>query len=114
MPRRGPEAAVRALLALALLVPLAGCASPDPCHDPPGGRAAVQAMSGSDAHVLLADGQPAVLHLPPAVHVDGGAGCAQAGPGVVRVGDTLAFEVDAWAESYPIQGWPETVVVLRR
>lgn len=101
--------------ALASLLPLAlaGCASPDVCSEPPGGRAVVQAVSGRDAHVLLADGQPAVLHLSAAVFVEEGGRCVQAGPSGVRVGDTLAFEVGVWAESYPMQGWPPTTVILR-
>jgi hypothetical protein len=102
-----------ALLALALLLPLAGCASPDPCHRAPDGRAVVQAASGRDVNVLLSDGEPAVLHLPDAVYVDEAGGCTRTGPSGVRVGDTVAFEVDVWATSYPMQGWPETVVVLR-
>lgn len=76
-------------------------------------QAVVQAVSGSDVHVLLDDGQPAVLHLPAEVFVRDGGGCAMVGPAGVRVGDQLSFEVDAWAESYPMQGWPEAVVIVR-
>lgn len=95
------------------LLPLAGCAKPDPCHEPPGGRAVVQALSGRDANVLLASGEPAVLHLPAEVWVDEAGECSRSGPQSVRVGDRLGFDVDAWAESYPMQGWPTDVVVLR-
>lgn len=97
-----------------LAVALAACTTPDACHDAPDDRAVVQAISGRSANVLLASGEPAVLHLPEVVHVDEGNACTRTGPGGVRVGDRLAFEVDAWAESYPMQGWPETVVVLQR
>jgi hypothetical protein len=100
-------------LAVALALPLAGCAHPDPCHDTPGDRAVVQALSGRDASVLLASGEPAVLHLPEQVWVDEADLCSRTGPGGLRVGDRLAFDVDAWAESYPMQGWPKDVVALR-
>lgn len=111
--RRSAGWASRLGLAGLLAVAWAGCASPDACHEPPDGRAVVQALSGRDASVLLASGEPAVLHLPEAVFVDAGERCAHADPSGMRVGDTLAFHVDQWATSYPMQGWPETVVVLR-
>jgi hypothetical protein len=101
------------LLAVGLVLPLAGCAHPDPCHDTPDGRAVVQALSGRDAHVLLASGEPAVLHLPEQVWFDEAGECSRIGPEGLRVGDRLAFGVDAWAESYPMQGWPKDVVALR-
>jgi hypothetical protein len=98
-------------VALAVL-PLAGCVSHDGDCDPMRDRAVVQAISGRDANVLLDDGQPAVLHLSAAVFSEGSGGCVLVGPEGVRVGDVLSFEVDAWAESYPQQGWPETAVIL--
>lgn len=107
---------MRALLLLALLafsLPLAGCASRMDDCDPLRGRAVVQAISGRDANVLLEDGQPAVLHLSDEVFVLEGGRCTMPGPPGVRVGDVLTFEVDAWAESYPVQGWPETTVIVR-
>jgi hypothetical protein len=105
-------------LALAVLVAasallLSGCSGGgDACSDLPGQRAVVEATHGRDATVRLADGEPAVLHLPDAVFRQGG-GCARVGAEAVQVGDPLAFEVDAWAESYPVQGWPERVVILQ-
>lgn len=107
---------MRLFLSFSLLFTLiasSGCVRPDPCHRAPDGRAVVQALSGRDANVLLSSGDPAVLHLPDAVYVDAAGGCERTGPPGVRVGDTLAFRVDAWAESYPMQGWPQTVIVLR-
>ncbi|HUR25229.1 MAG TPA: hypothetical protein VM327_04340 [Candidatus Thermoplasmatota archaeon] len=92
---------------------LSGCSGAGDDCEQLGARAVVQAMSGRDAHVLLDDGQPAVLHLSAAVFVSEGSSCTMTGPAGVRVGDVLTFEVDAWAESYPMQGWPETAVVVR-
>ncbi|MHB1260599.1 MAG: hypothetical protein ACYC2H_02660 [Thermoplasmatota archaeon] len=96
-----------------LLVPLAGCSGGTDDCDPLRGRAVVQAISGRDANVLLDDGQPAVLHLSDAVFLQDGGRCTMPGPAGVRVGDVLTFEVDAWAESYPVQGWPDTAVIVR-
>lgn len=100
--------------ALAVLLPLAGCLEPsgNDCA-PLRGHAVVQAVSGRDAHVLLDDGEPAVLHLSEAVFVLEGDRCLMTGPAGVRVGDHITFEVDAWAESYPMQGWPERAIVVR-
>ncbi|MFA5943328.1 MAG: hypothetical protein WC876_02555 [Candidatus Thermoplasmatota archaeon] len=104
---------MRAWLVLLVVVPLAGCnATPDACAELPAQRGVVEAISGRDATVRLDDGQPAVLHLS-AVFVSEAGACTQMGPEAILVGDTLAFDVDAWAESYPMQGWPETTVVLR-
>jgi hypothetical protein len=102
-----------AWLAVAALLPLAGCSGGGDECEPLHGRAVVQAISGRDANVLLDDGQPAVLHLSAAVFVSEAGQCTRTGPEGVRVGDVLTFEVDAWAESYPMQGWPETTVVVR-
>ena len=103
-----------AAVALFAVLPLTGCVGDgaDGCGTLRG-QAVVQQVSGNDAHVLLDDGQPAVLHLPPEVYVLEGSQCTLTGPPGVRVGDRVSFEVDAWAESYPMQGWPERVVVLR-
>ena len=101
-------------LALAVLVPLPGCLEPEVTHcEPLRGHGVVEAVSGSDAEVRLDDGEPAVLHLPDAVYLLEGGVCVKTGPGEVRVGDQLTFEVDAWAESYPVQGWPEKAVIVR-
>ena len=103
-----------ALVLLAFLA--AGCLEPNvqECQ-PLRGHGIVQEVSGRDARVLLDDGQPAVLHLSDDVYVlQGGSGaCVKAGPGAVQVGDQITFEVDAWAESYPVQGWPEKAIVVR-
>ena len=101
-------------MALALLS-LAGCMGEagDGCSDLPSMRARVESIEGRDASVRMTDGEPAVLHLSAAVFVREDGTCTMTGPAGVREGDTLAFEVDAWAESYPMQGWPETAVVLR-
>lgn len=101
------------LAVLFVVLPLSGCAGAADDCDPLRGHAVVQAISGRDAHVLLDDGEPAVLHLPAAVFVSEGDSCVMTGPAGVRVGDRITFEVDAWAESYPMQGWPEAAVVLR-
>jgi hypothetical protein len=95
-----------------LLLPLSGCSgSTDDC-EPLRGRAVVQAISGRDASVLLDDGEPAVLHLSAAVFERVGGACTMPGPAGVKVGDVLTFEVDEWATSYPVQGWPETAVIV--
>ncbi len=106
---------MRILLPLLLLVlaGTAGCTGATDDCNPLRGRAVVQAISGRDANVLLDDGQPAVLHLSAAVFVLEDGRCTMPGPAGVRVGDVLTFEVDAWAESYPVQGWPETTVIVR-
>lgn len=96
-----------------LLLGLAGCTDPGDDCQPLRDRAVVQAISGRDANVLLGDGQPAVLHLSASVFVMENGECTMPGPAGVRVGDVLTFEVDVWAESYPMQGWPETAVVVR-
>lgn len=101
------------LAVLLLALPLSGCSGAAGGCEPLGGHAVVQAVSGRDAHVLLDDGEPAVLHLPAAVYVLEGDRCVMTGPAGVRVEDHLTFEVDAWAESYPMQGWPERAVVIR-
>lgn len=105
---------MRGLLLLALL-PLAGCLEKDGVGDcdPASMRGVVEAIEGRQARVHLEDGQPAVLHLPDAVFVETAGECAGGSPSSVRTGDALAFDVDVWAESYPMQGWPERVVVLR-
>jgi hypothetical protein len=111
MWRDGRCRAMRLLLTLALL-PLAGClADADACAPLPQ-SATVDSISGRDAHVRLEDGQPAVLHLPDVVHLEDG-NCRAGEAADLRAGDVLTFEVDAWAESYPVQGWPERVVVQR-
>jgi hypothetical protein len=102
-----------AWFAVAALLPLAGCTGGGDDCEPLEGRAVVQAISGRDANVLLDDGQPAVLHLSAAVFVSEAGRCTMTGPAGIRVGDVLTFEVDVWAESYPMQGWPETAVVVR-
>jgi hypothetical protein len=101
-----------ALLLAAL--PLAGCLEQgvEEC-EPLRGHAVVQSVSGRDAHVLLDDGEPAVLHLSAAVFLLQDGVCVMTGPDEVRVGDQVTFEVDEWAESYPMQGWPETTVIVR-
>lgn len=104
---------MRAWLALLAFLPLSGCSDGGDDCEPLRGRGVVQAISGRDASVLLDDGEPAVLHLSAAVFVLERGECAMTGPAGVRVGDVLTFEVDAWAESYPMQGWPETVVIVR-
>ena len=105
---------MRSLLVLLMVASLAGCtAAGGPCANLPSQRAGVEALSGRDATVRLSDGQPAVLHLPETVFISEDGRCTKIGPAGLRVGDSLSFDVDAWAESYPMQGWPETTVVLR-
>lgn len=105
---------MRAIVALALVVALAGCSggAGDECAPLPD-QAIVESVSGRDASVRLPDGQPAVLHLSAAVFVREGGTCTMTGPAGVQEGDTITFDVDVWAESYPMQGWPETAVIVR-
>jgi hypothetical protein len=106
---------MRAWLVLLAVLPFTGClesGSNDDCAAL-AERAVVESIDGRDARVRLGDGEPAVLHLSAAVFVKDSTGCTMSGPEGVRVGDTITFEVDAWAESYPMQGWPETAVVVR-
>jgi len=104
------------LLCVALLVAIAGCsggAPPQGCEPLPGDRATVESLSDTSAAVRLPDGEPAVLHLPDVVFIQDAGGCTQGVPADLRVGDALAFAVEQWALSYPMQGWPERVVALR-
>ena len=103
-----------ALGLLLVVLPLTGCLE-DEAQDcePLHGHATVETVTGNDVQVGLDDGQPAVLHLSQQVFVLSNEACQLVGPEGVRVGDQVTFEVDAWAESYPMQGWPETAVVLR-
>lgn len=106
---------MRALVLAAALpfLALAGCADGTECDSPLSGRATVESIDGRDALVHLPGGDPVVLHLSAAVFVREGGRCAMTGPEGVRVGDTVAFHVDAMADSFPPQAWPETTVVLR-
>ena len=115
----GPLPATRVpvgVLCAALLVAMAGCseaAAQPMCEPVPGDRATVESLSDTSAAVRLPDGEPAVLHLPQVVFMQDAAGCTQGVPADLRVGDELAFVVEQWAVSYPMQGWPERVVALR-
>ena len=107
---------MRRMLVLVLLavLPATGCLEEEASQcEPMRGHAVVQEVSGRDARVTLDDGQPAVLHLSDDVFVLEAGGCRLTGPEGVRAGDSITFEVDAWAESYPVQGWPEKAVVVR-
>ena len=100
--------------AFVVLLSLAGCLEPEVTHcEPLRGHAIVEKVSGNDVEVRLDDGEPAVLHLSGSVYLLQGDACVMTGPGEVRVGDQITFEVDAWAESYPVQGWPEKAVIVR-
>lgn len=103
-----------ALFLLAILIAASGCAAPSgvgACPDLPG-YGTISAVSGSDATVVLDTDERAVLHLAETelLKRDGGS-CAPATLSDLRVGATLRFRVDAWAESYPIQGWPEQALL---
>ena len=102
-----------AWFALAVLLPLAGCLEPEATRcEPMRGHAVVEKVSGRDIEVRLDDGEPAVLHLSGSVYLmQGDDACVVTDE--VRVGDQVLFEVDEWAESYPMQGWPETAVIVR-
>ena len=78
----------------------------------PSGHGTVYDVSGSDLKVRLPDSSEAVLHTGGAtIYRKDPDGCVAITPGEVTTGSNVAFDVDAWAESYPLQGWPTVVVV---
>lgn len=105
---------MRVLLLPALLVAvaLAGCVAEEACPRP-ATRATVTETGGGSLRVQLADGSPAVLHLNGSqlLRREGDGTCAATTLDRVGIGQTVSFDVDAWAESYPMQGWPKVVVV---
>lgn len=105
-------AALRVVLLALALLPLAGCAEVATCPDLDT-RATIQEVSGSDLRVRLVEsGEVAVLHVADsALYRRDPDGCARITVQEVTTGSNVAFHVDAWAESYPMQGWPDEVVV---
>ncbi|MEA3189609.1 MAG: hypothetical protein QOD77_191 [Thermoplasmata archaeon] len=106
------------LLAVAVL--MAGCLADQPLPGEacvrPGQRATVTEVGESSLRVQLDGGEPAVLHLSGArlLRREHDGSCPPTTLESVGVGQTVSFDVDAWAESYPMQGWPEVVVVESR
>ena len=99
------------LLALTLL-PLAGCAETQACPQLDT-QATVQEVRGNDLSVRLVEsGELAVLHVADAaLYRQDPDGCQRITVQEVTTGSNVSFHVDAWAESYPMQGWPDEVVV---
>lgn len=99
-------------LLVAGAIAMAGCGSATDC---PATNVRVIAESGGtqDIPVHLEDGTKAVLHLADAelLRTSGGR-CVPVTSSSIYAGMVLDIQVDAWAESYPMQGWP-TVVILR-
>ena len=104
---------MRALLPFTLLfvAALGGCADTAACPSLPS-HATIQQVDGGDLSVRLDSGELAVLHLGAArlLRRDPD-GCVPITLGEVSTGSNVAFQVDAWAASSPMQGWPATVVV---
>lgn len=103
---------MRASVALALLACIVpGCADAGACPDLEV-QGTIQEVTGTDLRVRLLDGEPAVLHVAQSTLLRRDPdGCSPITMGEVTTGSNVAFKVDAWAESYPVQGWPETVIV---
>ena len=102
---------LRAFAVLPLLLLLPGCSDAAGCPDL-ATTGTIREVRGNDLEVRLLDGQLAVLHVADAQILRRDPdGCRPIRVGEVTTGSNVAFEVDAWAESYPMQGWPERVVV---
>ena len=103
---------MRTSVAIAILACLvAGCAGSTGCPDLEV-QGTIQEVTGTDLRVRLLDGEPAVLHVAGSTLLRREPdGCVPITVGEVTMGSNVAFKVDAWAESYPVQGWPETVIV---
>lgn len=96
---------------------LAGCATPHPNDDltcPAASTwARIESVEDSDLRVVLMDGSLAVLHTADAdITQKLGDECYAAPRSGLTPGKEILVDVDAWAESYPVQGWPEHVVLL--
>lgn len=105
---------MRWLPALALLLPLAGCASwtDDGCPSAPA-QATVERVDGLDLDVRLEDGSPAVIHLHRSnvYRLEGGE-CVPAEKTGIPPGQRIAYYATEQADSYPPQMWPPTVLLL--
>ncbi|MEA3143843.1 MAG: hypothetical protein QOG31_1167 [Thermoplasmata archaeon] len=111
---------MRALLPLSLLLFASFAAG---CAGVPGidagscpqldGRATIQEVSGNDLRVrIVSSGETAILHVGSAqLYRRDPDGCVAITVGEVSTGSNVAFHVDEWATSYPVQGWPKQVVV---
>ncbi len=99
-------------LGAVLFTAMTGCAETQICPQLDQ-RATIQEISGNDLRVRLVDsGEIAVLHVGSSeIFRKDPDGCARITVGDVTTGSNVAFHVDAWAESYPMQGWPAQVVV---
>ena len=97
------------LLLVSFLV--SGCAETQSCPVL-STHATIQEVSGNDLRVRLESGDVAVLHVGSAqVYRRDPDGCVPITPAEVTTGSNVAFHVDAWAASSPVQGWPAQVVV---
>ncbi len=106
---RAPRAWAIVLAGLALF--MAGCGTATAC---PATNAHVRADSGGteDIHVTLDDGTPAVLHLGNAkIYRASGGQCTPSTSSAIFIGSELDIHVFAWAESYPLQGSPDVVIL---
>jgi hypothetical protein len=102
-------------LALTLvLAALPGCMSSAPADGCPATNATarIEDVHGNDLEVRLQDGSPAVLHTAEARILERKEdGCFAADRTRLVAGTDIAFHVDAWAESYPVQGWPKEIIL---
>lgn len=102
-------ACAAALVPLLLLMP--GCAGAADC---PATNAQGRADSGGteDIRVTLDDGTPVVLHLAGTdIYRQADGRCATATSTSIYTGARVSFHVAQWAESYPMQGWPDVLVI---
>ena len=103
----------RLLLAVLMLLPLAGCTGEQGtggCPDLPL-TTQVERVQGTD---IVVDGGELVLHAASSrVFLRSGDSCTQVEPGALRAGDRLGHDAQAIAHSYPAQAWPETILAQR-
>lgn len=96
---------------LLLLTALAGCTEVQTCPSLET-QATIQDVTGNDLQVRLLSGEPAVLHVADAtIYRKDPDGCQVITVSEVTTGSNVSFTVDAWAESYPMQGWPDQLVI---
>ena len=95
---------------------LAGCSAPSglagACPPVEGSSVYVRSINGTDVRVVMPTDEGAVLHMAKTrLMRSDGTSCVAVPFSQLRVGDALRVDVDAWAESYPVQGWPDNAVI---